>query len=48
MKKMQQDDMSHPINALHLIRRFVTSWQEIFNQVGNFSNYNGKVLDPDL
>ena len=41
-KSKKQNKVDRPINALHVIRRFVTAWQEIFNQVGNFTNYNGK------
>ena len=35
-KSKEYNNMNHPINAFHVIRRFVTAWQEIFNQVGNF------------
>lgn len=41
-RAQNHNDMAHPVNALHVIRRFVTAWQDIFQQVGNFTNYNGE------
>ena len=41
-KSKKYNNVNHPLNAFHVIRRFVTAWQEVFNQVGNFTNYNGK------
>ena len=44
-KTIKHNNVDHPINALHVIRRFVIAWQEVFNQVGNFTNYNGKFME---